>query len=287
MGNHRRWLDRSRGVAKILLGRTPWYCKALWIKAQLGALASRSKELLTSDPALRNRLAHRRLWFGGIYDEVTWWRGWLGSVEGQMWLSEVERVECPLQDATVARLLEELSQPSIRILDVGAGPVTHLGYTYPGKQLLICAIDPLAEEYARLLRELHVECPIPTIKGQGERLLDQFEPESFDLVYASNSLDHSYNPLAIVDNMLQVVTRGGFVMLRHYRNEGRTGNYHGLHQWNFDIRNGDLVIWNERQRHNLSHGFAEGARVRCHIEDPSSHGVFDYTEWVIGIFQKL
>lgn len=203
-----------------------------------------------------------------------------------MWLSTVEQVECPLQDATVANLLQQLGKSSIRILDVGAGPITHLGYTYPGKELLITAIDPLADEYARMLRELRVTCPIPTIEGHGERLLDQFGQESFDLAYASNSLDHSYNPLAIVDNMLQVVTRDGIVMLRHYRNEGRTGNYHGLHQWNFDILNGDLVIWNESQRHSLSTKFSDRARVRCYIEEPSSHGVFDYTDWVISIFER-
>jgi hypothetical protein len=44
--------------------------------------------------------------------------------------------------------------------------------------------------------------------------------------------------------MVAVVRPGGTVLLRHKRNEGEQARYGGLHQWNFDVVDGSLVVWN-------------------------------------------
>ena len=34
------------------------------------------------------------------------------------------------------------------------------------------------------------------------------------------------------------------MILRHKRNEGEQGRYGALHQWNVDVVDGSLVLWN-------------------------------------------
>jgi hypothetical protein len=44
--------------------------------------------------------------------------------------------------------------------------------------------------------------------------------------------------------MAAVVRPGGIVLLRHKRNEGESARYEGLHQWNFDVADDNLLLWN-------------------------------------------
>ena len=83
---------------------------------------------------------------------------------------------------------------------------------------------------------------------------------SFDIAYAVNSLDHSADPLTIVSNMVAVVREGGVVLLRHKRNEGESARYGGLHQWNFDVVDESLLVWNSAVEVNVGVAF-EGRAV--------------------------
>jgi hypothetical protein len=149
---------------------------------------------------------------------------------------------------------------------VGAGPLTMLGYRYPGKTLTIVPVDPLADDYERLLREAHLEPPIPTLAVAGEALLEHFGSRRFDIAYASNSLDHSADPFLIISNMVEVVRTGGIVLLRHKRNEGESARYGGLHQWNFDAVDGSLLLWNNAVEVNVGAALEERAATTAWIE---------------------
>src|SRR5438876_479261 len=83
------------------------------------------------------------------------------------------------------------------------------------------------------------------------RALMRFGSGSFDIAYATNSLDHSADPFTIISNMVAVVRAGGVVLLRHKRNEGESARYGGLHQWNFDVINDDLLVWNDAVEVNV------------------------------------
>jgi 2-polyprenyl-3-methyl-5-hydroxy-6-metoxy-1,4-benzoquinol methylase len=74
--------------------------------------------------------------------------------------------------------------------------------------------------------------------------VEHFGSRRFDIAYAVNSLDHSADPFTIISNMAAVVRPGGIVLLRHKRNEGESARYGGLHQWNFDVVDGSLLLWN-------------------------------------------
>ena len=59
-----------------------------------------------------------------------------------------------------------------------------------------------------------------------------FPAGHFDVVHIRNALDHSFDPVLGIERMLHAVRPGGWVLLRHARNEGVAGKF----------RNGHLVL---------------------------------------------
>lgn len=197
---------------------------------------------------MRVALGRRLWWQRSKNSEVEFWAGWLTGAPGtEQWASDREsrlEPEVEIREPLVRAELERNPAEEISILDVGAGPLTSLGYRYPGKRLTIVPTDPLADEYNRLLREARLDPPIRTIRVAGEDLVEQFGLGRFDIACAVNSLDHSADPLTIIFEMAAVVRDGGIVLLRHKRNEGEQARYGGLHQWNFDVAGDSLIVWN-------------------------------------------
>jgi SAM-dependent methyltransferase len=144
--------------------------------------------------------------------------------------------------------------------------VTSLGFRYPGKTLTIVPVDPLADEYDRLLGDAELDPPIRTIRVAGEALLEHFGSGSFDIACAINSLDHSADPVTIISNMAAVVRTGGVVLLRHKRNEGEGARYGGLHQWNFDVVDDSLLVWNNAVEVNVGAALEGRAVTTAWIE---------------------
>lgn len=193
--------------------------------------------------------AGRRFWWQARKRrETTFWSAWLVGAPGtEEWAGDREARLAPdteIRDPLLRAELDRIPAERISILDVGAGPMTKLGYRYPGKRLEITPVDPLADEYDRLLLDAGLEPPIRTIRVAGEELLEHFGRGKFDIACATNSLDHSADPLRIISNMVDAVRPGGVVLLRHKRNEGESARYEGLHQWNFDIVDDSLILWN-------------------------------------------
>ena len=172
----------------------------------------------------------------------------------------------PIEDEWLARAIEELPGEKVAILDVGSGPLTSVGKVHPGRELSVVAVDPLADDYVGLLRERGIDAPVLPTACAGEKLFERFGENSFDISYALNSLDHSADPLVVLDNMRRVLRPGGRVALTHMRNEGERNGYFGIHFWNLDCDDGRFVIWNRDERHDVA---AELGRVdiECHAEE--------------------
>ena len=197
---------------------------------------------------LHSGMGRRLFWRKRKSSEVDFWAAWLLGAPGtEQWTNDRESRLDPnteIRDPLVRAELERNPAGEISILDVGAGPLTSLGFRSPGKTLTIVPVDPLADEYDRLLHDAQLDPPIRTIRVAGEALLEHFGSRRFDIAYAVNSLDHSADPFAIISNMVAVVRPGGIVLLRHKRNEAENARYWGLHQWNFDVVNDSLLVWN-------------------------------------------
>ena len=216
------------------------------------------------------RSSSERVWAAGAPKELAFWERRLRDPEIETaWAQYLPRMDpaSPVEDP-VASLIAGLPDESVALLDVGAGPLTVLGKTHPEKTLRITATDPLAEDYARIMGEVGIEPPVPTIDCRGEDLLERFDPGSFDVAFSQNALDHSVDPVRVVSNMVELVKEGRFVVLRHRRREGRSENYWGLHQWNFDCEAGEFLLWRgRRERVSMNRVLGSVATVECSLED--------------------
>lgn len=225
----------------------------------MGAAAARISSVRT------RKLTTRERWERAISYEAKFWEDWLATKSFQ----DVEEYEKRLDPASaieeelITERLEDLPDETISILDVGAGPLTTVGKTFPGKRLQITAVDALAADYDRILSAAGVTPPVRTELCHGERLLEKFAPSSFHIAYAANALDHSYHPVLVIKNMLEVVKPGGFVVLTHRRNEAESKGYLGLHQWNFEQRRGRLFVWNRGGEHDINAILGDQADVHC------------------------
>ena len=214
----------------------------------------------------------RRLWWRvrGRRSELAFWQAWMVGAPGAEEWGDDRRArldpKTEIVNSLVREEVERVPRRNVSILDVGAGPITNLGYVYPGKELTIVPVDPLADHYARLLEQAGLEPPIKTRPIAGEALLAHFAPLTFDIAHAVNSLDHSSEPLLIVANMLEIVRLGGVVLLRHHHNEGENERYEGLHQWNFDCQEGRLIFWNNSQRLDVTEALSGRGRTEAWIE---------------------
>jgi SAM-dependent methyltransferase len=207
----------------------------------------------------------RGVWQKGLPDEIWYWEDFL-STGGLEWPDEFKRrTSCDslVIDPLLAAELDRSPLTSISILDVGAGPLTVVGTRYPGKELSVTAVDPLGAEYDALLERYKITPPVRTVTGAAEELTTRFAPESFDFAYARNSLDHSYDPVKAIDNMIRVTKKSGKVLLRHHAHEAENAKYFGLHQWNFEVDQGCFVIWARGVEHNITELFAKDASLSC------------------------
>jgi SAM-dependent methyltransferase len=221
------------------------------INAQARQLEQMRKKLSEKDQqeALWEGGKDLAAWEAGKDHEVSFWERYLVT-EGLYWPEDYKfrlDLEQPLQ-SYVVRFLNAPPGTTVSILDVGAGPLTRLGKRWQGHTVHITAVDPLADKYKRLLAEVGITPPVQTQPGEVERLSELFSANRFDLVHMRNALDHSYDPLLGIQQMLDVVKPKGYVVLRHVANEGENEDYRGFHQWNFCADNGRFVIWNRNTR---------------------------------------
>ncbi len=202
-------------------------------------------------------------WADGLGEETDFWLRWLAEQGGEWGFDYVWRTDpsSPLQPY----LTDNIPAPGdvVRILDVGSGPLTIVGKTWPGRTVEVTAVDPIADRYAALLAEAGVASLVPLVVGEAEKLGALFPASSFDLVYAQNCLDHSHDPLRCVREMLGVVKPGCRVALVHAIDEGEAMQYAGLHQWNFREEDGRFVIWRDGLRVDVTDAVSDLADVRA------------------------
>lgn len=202
-------------------------------------------------------------WETSLPEEVQFWRGAL-SDPAKNWIPEEYRErtdpDLPFQQE-LRELLSHHAETTVRILDVGAGPLTRLGKVWPGKSLEIVATDPLAGQYDRIMEEIGLVPLVRTIAVQGEKLTQSFPPNSFDLAYASNSLDHAKDPVDVIRQMCALLKPQGRAYLWHFVNCGIGERYVGLHQWNFSGVADDMLVDDGRRRVSLQAALGPAWRV--------------------------
>ncbi|NMH16577.1 methyltransferase domain-containing protein [Tepidiphilus baoligensis] len=194
----------------------------------------------------------RSEWLANIKSEIDFWSRWM-ETGGLSWPDDFVYRTDPNSEAVglFRKYLEMVSAYPPRVLDVGAGPLTILGKKINGQSINLTAVDALAEFYDQL--PFPAGSPIVrTEKCETECLSEKFPENYFDITHAQNTLDHHYNPIAAILEMIKVTKRSGFIITSHAENEATRENWSGLHQWNFFIENNDLIISNKEKAFSVS-----------------------------------
>ena len=198
-------------------------------------------------------------WQAGIQSEIDFWRAvFVGEQFPEFRQDILQRLnpETPVSEHIVPFLPAEIPTTELKILDVAAGPVSCIGWHIRGQRPQITPIDALATQYRTLLDEFQMVPPVYTRACDGENINKLFTPESFHLVHIRNALDHCYDAVAVMRNMLTVLKPGGVLIVCGCTDEAVFENYVGLHQWNIRADGGQLIIWRPGERHEVNQLFA-------------------------------
>lgn len=213
------------------------------------------------------------IWADNLGEEVNYWRAIMNGTFPKKERCAGFRRRLTGNDIAHPRLHKYLEKRP-RIIDVGAGPATVIGRTFRGDTLDITAIDPLAREYDALFQETGLTPCVRTIYGLAE------EPEKaiagkFGLVYSRNALDHARDPFRAIVAMLALVEEGGALVFENNINEGQYEEYRGLHQWNLQPLDGDLLIWNKNGDGKLlGRALPQGSFRSIAVNEPEQRWVF-------------
>jgi SAM-dependent methyltransferase len=176
-------------------------------------------------------------------DEILYWRRAYGSKPRDVLERMVSR-DRRLDGRVIAAVRSATPSSAVRILDVGCGPISVLGWSHPAYAVELTGADPLADDYAHLLAEFGLVVPYPTYAIGAEELPAHIPPNTFDYVFSRNALDHAQDaPLAIA-NMISVTRSAGTIELEVFENEGVAAGYAGLHRWNFCQLDEQILVWN-------------------------------------------
>ncbi len=217
-------------------------------------------------------------WEEGVSFEVEFWEKWLRAQGGE-WADDYKRRLDPLLpvQSPYVEIIDQCPGNPVRVLDVGAGPLTIFGRVHPRKRIIIVPTDALARQYDILLDRYNITPPVRTVYAEAEHLTDHFSADSFDIVHAQNSIDHCRAPYDAIRQMLSVVKNGGLICLGHNQNEAGRENYLGFHQWNFTEDDGDFVFWSKHETINVSRELGSAALVDASCQN----------QWVAVNIRKL
>ena len=145
---------------------------------------------------------------------LAFWSRWLGP-------------ECPYPEDRALRLTPGRELPGwacdalpkrkkrVRVLDVNSGPVSPLGTVAEGRDVELVAIDSLAHNFNTLMQEAGLTPPVPPLPCAPTDVLVTFGERAFDLVYSSNGLDLTEDPIVIYRQLLGCLKPGGRIITFH------------------------------------------------------------------------
>lgn len=221
------------------------------------------------------RLGSAERWKVRSSSETKYWADALRDPGARERFADRLDPEGEISDAPLERAVEEVVGDEIAVLDVGSGPLTSVGKRRNGRRVVVTPIDPLAEDYERVLRECDYDAPVLPVACDGEEIVARFGAGRFDVAYSLNALDHSTDPTIVIGQMLESLKPDGRVALTHMHNEGERNGYFGIHFWNFEVRGDRLFIWNRHVEHDVTAELAGTHEVEAWPSDDGErvHGI--------------
>ncbi len=123
----------------------------------------------------------------------------------------------------------------VLIAELGAGPVNTIGNLWNGVDVRIIASDRYADEYKKFW-DYWGKTPIVPIEYQDMEALT-YKDNLFDIVHCENALDHTPDAKKALSEMIRVCRKGGYVYLRHFKNQRTRAGFRKGHEWDISGRN--------------------------------------------------
>ncbi len=146
----------------------------------------------------------------------------------------------------VQKLKELFNVDKLNVFEIGSGPNSNLSYWVDKGLLRVQAIDPLADVYKSIMQKLNYNYPIAPIKLKGEETLKFFKKNTFHLVFAQNSLDHTEDPIKCFKNAYKLLKKGGLLFICSNVREGSRKSWIGMHKFDLYIEDNALFLANQQ-----------------------------------------
>ena len=101
-----------------------------------------------------------------------------------------------------------------------------------------------------------------------------FDENQFDIVYSRNSIDHTFNPIKCIQEMVRV--SNNHVILEHKLNEGIVECYQGLHQWNFFTKNLKFYISDKYGYEYCVNDYLSTSSITCKVTTEEEESIPDW-----------
>lgn len=200
-------------------------------------------------------------WLDGIQNELYFWDNYMRKHGGIYFYSYEDVINPQKKFALENDIPDNLLGRELNYIDVGSGPFSRCGFQTDKVRLKSTIVDPLAEAYKTMKTKYNINNEVNIQTGFVE-FLDRYYPENtFDIVHMSNSLDHSFDPVWGIFQLLYICKIDGVVILRHSQNEAVNENYDGLHQWNLCVENDKFFIWRHNDRIDVTEMLGDYAEI--------------------------
>lgn len=230
----------------------------------------------------------REIWESRLHTELNYWKDQIRRQDSEAWLTEYATrldPDAPLQDV-IAKHIDRTVKVN-RILDVGSGPLTSINRKCGFCEMSITAVDPLADFYNEVMAARGITPPVRAEPGWGERLTEQFGENQFDITYSRNAVDHSYDPIKCIDEMIKVTKKNRYVIVEVNERAGSLERWGGLHQWDFFVARTTPLF----QRHLFVEGKSiEAVDVTSHFAKAAEMTILEVTQdsvpWITLVLRK-
>lgn len=224
-------------------------------------------------------------WIEELYSEIEFWENYIktkGAYNGYD-TKIFDEFNDKNREFVFDDMLPSDEEERFRFIDVGSGAFSRCGRRTKKCNLEITCVDPLANLYEIMKKKYGINNGNVITRGFVELLNKQYEANSFDMVHMSNSLDHCFDPVYGIIQLINICKIGGKVILRHHENEAERGNYAGLHQWNLSLHNEEksFVIWNREKRIDICKhlgGYGEFKLIPDIVEKGGTSWVYNQVE---------
>lgn len=206
----------------------------------------------TREESIRANRLDKNKWERGTQEEVDFWDNYAATKGNVFHEDYAFRLDpnTELQD-NLKELIKGVDNPLI--LDIGAGLLTFLGKNKEGNKLDIFAVDALADEYDSILFKYGIEPPVRTQYCDSEDLGNTIFSDKPDLITARNTIDHSYDPIRAIISMVSILKPTGVIYINNYMNTAIHCGWVGLHQWNFYLEKGHLIVESDAGKFDVNY----------------------------------